>query len=775
MPLSSRTKLVVWCIQFAVLLAGLSYLWLFKSFTIVADLNQIFNVEQEPEIQLVSEQLEQQQLRQHLLLVGHQDKTTAINYALRAAESLNAIAGIAVKVKFDALPQLDSIVRDYLNYPHAFISEQYRYLLQANDSQSLFNYQFSLLNEMASPWVAATLEKDKTLALADFFNQQSLPSAKLKNHDGFLIATKNEPVGQTRYYVLVNFMSNGTGLDLNVAKKIAANVTSLKKQALTQDTGVDYLATGAAFFTASASSSAQNEMTVFGAISVFATLLLIMIIYRSALSVFCTLFVVSVSMIYGYTALRLLFTEVNVLTLVFAVTLIGIAADYSFHALSELRFSKPKVANPLHTIRSSLLLSFLTTTAGYLILVFTPLILFKQIAVFTMAGLLGTLLCVLLLYPSLVVLKAKSAMQVPNFISGLHNLQQVWLNNKLAMRWQLLFIIVGLFGLTFLDNDDDPRHFYKVPDDLITQQQTISDLLAAQWDSSYLLIAGENEQQVLRQMEQLLPRLEQLQANKEITAYSSISQWLPSISMQKSNQQLLSDAVNRGDFTQLNSVLGFNLAARPLDEYQQLDFATWQNTKVAPLFTNQWLQIQHRYYSVIKLKSLQNTSTVKSLANTYTDVFFIDKVAGISEQIGQFRLQLIFIYALALTMAMAIFWLRYGLLNAFVAVTRPLIAVLVALILSTWFYGSLTVFNYVAGILILALGLDYCIFYAEHGLCKKITLTTCVSALSSLFVFAILIVSSTPAVSQFGFTVFIGVVVVFLISPRLALVSKRNI
>lgn len=775
MPLSSRSKLVVWCIQFAVLLAGLSYLWLFKSFTIVADLNQIFSVEQDPEIQLVSDQLEQQQLRQHLLLVGHQDKATAIKYAQRAAKSLNEITGIAVKVKFDTLPELDSIVRDYLNYPYAFISEQYRYLLQANDSQRLFNYQFNLLNDVASPWVAATLQSDKTLALADFFNQQRLPSAKLKNHDGFLIATKNEPVGQARYYVLVNFMSNGTGLDLNVAKKIAANVASLKQQALTQDTGVDYLATGAAFFTASASSSAQNEMTLFGAISVFATLLLIMVIYRSVLSVFCTLFVVSVSMIYGYTALRLLFTEVNVLTLVFAVTLIGIAADYSFHALSELRFSKPKVANPLHTIRSSLLLSFLTTTAGYLILVFTPLILFKQIAVFTMAGLLGALLCVLLLYPSLVVLKAKSAMQVPNFISGLHNLQQVWLNNKLAMRWQLLFIIVGLFGLTFLDNDDDPRHFYKVPDDLITQQQTISDLLAAQWDSSYLLIAGDSEQQVLRQMEQLLPKLEQLQADKEIAAYSSISQWLPSISMQKSNQQLLSGAVNRGHFTRLNSVLGFNAVARPLDDYQQLDFATWQNTKVAPLFTNQWLQIENRFYSVIKLKSLQNTSSVKSLANTYTDVFFIDKVAGISEQIGQFRLQLIFIYALALTIAMAIFWLRYGLLNAFVAVTRPLIAVLVALILSTWFYGSLTVFNYVAGILILALGLDYCIFYAEHGLCKKITLTTCVSALSSLFVFAILIVSSTPAVSQFGFTVFIGVVVVFLISPRLALVSKRNI
>ncbi|KPZ60665.1 hypothetical protein AN391_00277 [Pseudoalteromonas sp. P1-13-1a] len=775
MPLSSRTKFVIWCIQFAVLLAGLVYLWLFKSFSIVADLNQIFTVEQDPEIQLVTEQLERQQLRQHLLLVGHQDKATATKYAQSAAQSLSEITGIAVKVKFDALPQLDSIVSDYINFPHAFISKQYRSLLQANDSQRLFNYQFNLLNEMASPWVAATLQSDKTLALADFFNQQSLPTAKLKNHDGFLITTKNGPQGYTRYYVLVNFMSNGTGLDLNVAKKIAQNVASLKQQALKNNTGVDYLATGAAFFTSSASSSAQSEMALFGAISVLATLLLIMITYRSVLSVFCTLLVVSISMIYGYTALRLLFTEVNVLTLVFAVTLIGIAADYSFHALSELRFSETDTANPLHKIRSSLLLGFLTTTAGYLILVFTPLILFRQIAVFTMAGLLGALLCVLLLYPSLVILKAKSAMRVPNFINSLHNLQQNWLNNKLALRWQVLFIIVALFSLTLLNNDDDPRHFYETSHDLLTQQQTISDLLATQWDSPYLLVAGNSEQQVLIQMEQLLPQLEQLKVNKEVVAYASISQWLPSISMQKNNQQLLSRSENRGDFTQLNMVLGVSAEKRALGDFQQLTFSAWQNTRIAAFFSDQWLQLEDRYYSVIKLKSLQNASTVKALANTHVDVFFIDKVADISEQIGQFRQQLIFIYALALVAAMAIFWLRYDFLNAFVAVTRPLIAVLVALILSTCFYGSLTVFNYVAGILILALGLDYCVFYAEHGLCKKITLTTCVSALSSLFVFAILIVSSTPAVSQFGFTVFIGVVVVFLLAPRLALVSKRNI
>lgn len=773
--LNSRTKLFIWCLQFALLLAGLSYLWLFKSFTIEADLNQIFTVEQEPEIQFVTDKLEQQQLRQHLLLVGHKDKTTAINYAESAAQSLKIIEGITVTHQFDALPKIESIVSDYLKYPYAFISDQYRQQLKAGDTKSIFNYQFNLLNEVGSPWVAATLETDKTLAMADFFNQQHLPTPKFKQDNGFLIATSEDSTGPQRYYVLVNFVSNDIGLDLNVAQSIAKNIATLKRDALSESTGVEYLATGAAFFTASASSSAEQEMALFGAISILATLLLILIIFRSALSVLCTLFVVFVSMLYGYTALRLFFSEVNVLTLVFAVTLIGIAADYSFHALSELRFAEVIKRNPLSNIHSSLLLGFATTTAGYLILAFTPLALFKQIAVFTMAGLFGAVLCVLLVYPSLVTLLTKSSPSIPSFIKRLNQLQLKWLNLAVNFKWQVVLLALLLAGLTLLDNDNDPRHFYKASDELVTQQQTISQLLDARWDSSYLLVAGASEQQVLEKMELLLAPLEQLKINKDIVNYSSISQWLPSIAAQKKTQQLISTAIKNGVFAQLSSVLGHPTLGGAFSDYKQLNFATWQRSKVASLFADQWLQIDNRYYSVIKLQGIDNPTVLKNTIKDYNDVVFVDKVESVTDQIGQFTGQLVFIYIFALSAAMVVFWLRYGLLNACIAVSRPLIAIAIALLLSAWFYDALTVFNYVAGILILALGLDYCVFYAEHGLCEKITLTTCVSALSSLFVFAILIVSSTPAVSQFGFTVFVGVVVVFIIAPRLPLVSKRNI
>lgn len=772
--LSARNKLLLWLVQLCLLLALLGYLYLAKSFTVVADINQIFTVEQTEDVRLVSTQVDQSQLRQHVILVGHSQRDIAIKHAEYAAKELAQVEGIKVTVKFPPLPQLSTVVDDYLPYQHAFLSDAYRTVLQSNDADAIFNYQFSLLNDIGSPWVATTLESDPSLSLADFFNQQHLATTALKNDKGYLIAQQRNLNGEKIYYILITFVCAETGLDLNIANRIDAKVTELKYLNAVQDTGVEYLATGAAFFTASASNSAQNEMTIFGGVSLVATFILILLIYRSALSVLYTLFVIAISVLYGYCALRLFFTEVNILTLVFAVTLIGIAADYSFHALSELRFSKVNLPSPLTGIRSSLLLGFITTTAGYLILVLTPLALFQQIAVFTIGGLLGALLTVLLVFPMLAGTLAKTTQPIPNIISRLNSLQQVLINKRTGFIWQVILVAILLAVLMNVRNNDDPRSFYKSSADLIAQQQQISQILNSHWDSPYILVAGDSAQQTLQRNEQLLAVLDELKNSKAITDYTSISQWLPSIAAQKEAQQLVKQAQKSGLFKQLNTVLGESTQLQGAS-YSQLDFATWQQSQIAPLFYDQWFEINNRYYSIIKLRGINDTVMLKNSLTDYNGTVFVDKVAAVSEQIGKFREHLVVIYFFALAAAMIVFWLRYGVINALVAVSRPVLAMLVALTLSAWLFDGLTVFNYVAGILILALGLDYCVFYAEHGSCEKITLTTLISALSSLLVFAILIVSSTPAVSQFGFTVFIGVVVVFMIAPRLALVSKRNI
>ena len=76
-----------------------------------------------------------------------------------------------------------------------------------------------------------------------------------------------------------------------------------------------------------------------------------------------------------------------------------------------------------------------------------------------------------------------------------------------------------------------------------------------------------------------------------------------------------------------------------------------------------------------------------------------------------------------------------------------------------------------AVLLIIALAIDYVIFYQEHGLQVKTFLAITLSALSSAAVFGILVFSATPAVSSFGLTVMIGIVSIFILAP----IATKNI
>ena len=84
-----------------------------------------------------------------------------------------------------------------------------------------------------------------------------------------------------------------------------------------------------------------------------------------------------------------------------------------------------------------------------------------------------------------------------------------------------------------------------------------------------------------------------------------------------------------------------------------------------------------------------------------------------------FSQQLVWLLMAAIIAAFAVFIWRYGFYAAVLGVITPVFSILVAFLLSQVIQESLNIFNLVAGLLIIALGLDYSVFYAEHGLVKK--------------------------------------------------------
>ena len=74
-------------------------------------------------------------------------------------------------------------------------------------------------------------------------------------------------------------------------------------------------------------------------------------------------------------------------------------------------------------------------------------------------------------------------------------------------------------------------------------------------------------------------------------------------------------------------------------------------------------------------------------------------------------------------------------------------------------------FQFVGCLLILALAIDYLVFYQVNNLSPSNVLAISLSAASSMWVFGMLAVSKTPAIFSFGLTVLVGLICIYIFAP----------
>lgn len=818
--LSTATKAIIWSVQFLLVLV----LLLFSQFNntnllgsplkLNADLTSLFdspvastessgndqhNNSDAVAQKQVADKISQAASKSNLVLVGAAHLEVAIKQADLFANKLSSLALVSsVQVNFSQMAQLSDISSYYLPFKQQLLSQEMKQLLSKGSSEELFSYQFSLLNQVANQAISLTIEQAPHLALADFLSRPLFGSSALVLKNEHLVSQYKD-----RHYVLVSFSTNSDGININTAQQFVSQFKQIiDQQVFAQDklaqknlteNQVEYLYTGAIFYTSKASSTGQSEMMLYGGISLIATLLLILLVYRNITAMLATFMLIGISFVYGYLALSLFYTQISVIALIFSVTLIGIAADYSFHALTQLKFSQFTASSskqPLASIRSSLLMSYLTTGAGYSLLLLAPFALFQHIAVFTLFGLFGALVTVLLLYPLFLPLlrskeqsdkQSKEPAVMPAFTASLNKLQQGFI--AVIAQYKIfactIFVTVVL-AMSLVDFDNDIRGYYTADAELQSSEIKVKAVLKQKWDLQYFLLAANSSQALLELEEQLVTKLLSQVNETQLSGFSAVSQWLPSIAIQKENKRLLNQAVQQGKMASLQSMLvqadwHFEPTFTPLLP------ADWLESHLGKMFKSQWLEFDNKFYSVVRLAGVKHPAELAELAQsiktekgTAGQVILIDKAGSISAQLAKFSQHLIWVILAAVVAALLVFITRYGLRVALLAVASPVFSLMLALLCSFYLQSYLTIFNLVAGILILALGLDYSVFYAEHGLHKKVTLTTVMSALSSVFVFAILMLSSMTAISSFGLTVFIGVLFTFVLAPIVTLANGQS-
>lgn len=681
--------------------------------------------------------------------------------ALQAHKALEMGVNDMAKVNVLPLPEpaLAAIADFYLPYRDNFLTPAYQEHI--DNSQALAALAMSQVSQVANPFVSATLAKAPRLNLAQYLQVAFSNLADIEFAQG--VAFVNV---QGQRHFISRLQVTLDGLDLNTSTAIATQLQQLFKD-ISSEQQVELIYSGILFHTAESTAQAKAEISTFGVLSVIAVLLLIWSVFRSLLPLLAALLVLSIACVYGFIAILLFFQSLHLLTLVFAVTLIGVVIDYCFHALVYAdrgkNNAKKQQANP---ITKPLVLGFLTTALGYFILIFSPLSLLSQVAVFMIFGLFGALITVLVLLPQL-----KGFANITSSTSALAfgqaggNVFRQLLNYKRLILAVLALTLLLLAVLAPIKFNDDVRLLNSSPDWLISQEIKVAKALNYQ-GSQRLLIKANTAQAMLEMQEQVIDRLLATQANIRLKGMAEL---LPSIKRQQQHYNLLAQANELGYFQQVLAISGLT---EPIGVFKPLTYEAFLQGPLAAIAQSYSAHYRtptgDEYAAWLEVSQVPLSAENSAWIAQNPQLAVYDTARDVSAALSQYRQGVLWLLVSAFLVVMVILFTKYGVKAGALSSIATIGSALLALTLSQLFSTDLNIFNLLAVLLIIALAIDYVIFYQEHGLHPQTFLAICLSALSSAAVFGILVFSKTPAVSSFGLTVMIGIISIFVLAPMTA-------
>ncbi len=498
-------------------------------------------------------------------------------------------------------------------------------------------------------------------------------------------------------------------------------------------------------------------------------LLLIFVIFLrrwQALAVFLLPFV---SMVVGLLVTALFYTPLSGITIGFGAVLLGITIDYGLHVYFALRHGSGSRKELLVALSRPVLFGGLTTLVAFAVLLRSELPGQRQLAVFAVGGIVAALILALLVLPHFIGKNEPTGWQPQRFRRHLFE-------RRPRLRWLVLggWLIVMAFSAIQAQNlsiNGELKRLSYVPPELSQAEQALADhwgnmrgramIFAAARDLETALQHSEQVWQILRDQHLdkasvgltplLLSARTQRQNAEQWQAYWSQEQGLA--------QTLLEDAGRKYGFSSQAFTPFF---ARLQHEPQVLTLDTLASWGLAPLLEN-YVQLDTDGARVLTLIPDQP----EVIAQVDKALKQIPGVTLVSQ--SRFGHQLS--HAIAVDFSQFISISGLVVLVLLVVLFRKLSDVLLAIlpVLSgllfmfggmTWLGLEMNLFNVVASILIIGLGVDYGIFMTCHS--RQVedlasSRAVLVSGLTTLVGFGALVIARHPAMNSIGITVLLGI------------------
>lgn len=714
-------------------------------------------------LQLRAEQRMQEPLnREMLVLVGSADRQQAINMAQQLGEQWQA-SGLFEQVQWNLQADLPALREQLLRGRLAMLS--------AADREQLIAHPDAFIEQrvqaLFDPFTGFSLvpSQDDWLGLTGRI-QNSQPqrgAVQLDIGSGALMAHADG-----KQWVLLRARTQGNAFDLTLPMQVAALLEQSRAQAATQQ--VELLAASGLLYAASGQQQASREITWVGGGATVGILLLLLLAFRRW-RVLLAFVPVLVGMLFGAVACVAFFGSMHVMTLVLGSSLIGVAVDYPLHYLSKSWSLKPWRSWPaLRLTLPGLSLSLATSCIGYLALAFTPFPALTQIAIFSAAGLVGAYLSAVCLLPALLNGVVLRPAQWPlNVAQCLLNARQALLKKVPTPALLALLLMFCAAGLWQLNSKNDIRQWVSAPPQLMTQAQAIARITGYQPTSQFFLVRADSEQQLLERQAALSERLDALIGKGTLQGYLALNQL---VSPPREQQRLRAALNALPRHWQPLLALGVPLPAlqnelaqlQALPE-QRIDAAL--NGPLAEPWRLLWLgRDADGVAAMVSLQGLNDASLLREQARDLPGVELVDRLGDLNSVFAATQISAAELKLLSCALIVLLLIAPFGLGGAVRIVALPLLAALCSLASLGWLGQPLTLFSLFGLLLVTAISVDYAILMREHiGGAAVSLLGTLLAALTTWLSFGLLAVSSTPAVSNFGLSVSLGLAFSFILAP----------
>jgi predicted exporter len=798
----SKQSAIAWLV-ILIVLCSLSTYQIKKHWRIQTDILALLpQGDDEPLVQIIRRMVSGELGRTALFLVSHPQSQIARNATRQLGQHMDA-SHLFAAVQWDYSKQQKAFFEFYFPFRYQFISPTIRPYLNNDDGYQYFIDH--LAKELYQPFSSLSmrlLEEDPFLFFPELLKDFSKNIMQLnhtetingRNPDKHIPLNDDSRVGGTerslkiedgligtsyhnRHYYFITAQLASSPFEENTQVQLEESWQKWSNQLMQTTPGLELTYTAVARFASSMRNEMQKDMFLISFGSTLGIIFLIIFIFRSVKHLVVAFIPLLVGLWSALGLSLLVFEDLHAFTLVFGSSLIGVCIDYSMHYFAHHRVAQQW--EPIATMQNifpAVGLGALTTILSYIALGFTPLVGLQQIAFFASCGIIVSFFSVVFWFPFFLRGTHPLAFHTPVVYHWLKCFLTFWKRHK-KLIFVLLIIVVsfsikGLFGLRI---SDSPLVLKTFPLDLSEQDRIVHDIMGISEAQQYLLIVGKNPEETLQRLENFQDHIYDETGQLGAELGPVVTSFLPSERRQRENLWALKKLLAHEN--EISSKLeSLGLSERTIQKFFQEvagepgTFMTpelWLKNDVSVGLRSLWIgNIPEGTGIVVKVHNVTDEKKIKEVIRSFEGIRYVDNVSDFARILETYRKDImVFVIGAYIVILVLLIW-RYR-LQGFVVMLPPFLSACITVGFLGLLGYTLHLLHCLSLLLVLGMGVDYAIFLAESDPSSEPTtfLALTLATVTTILSFGLLSFSSQASLKAIGFTTFVGIFWVWLLSP----------